>query len=1236
MRMVKKVLKWLAIFVVLLVVLLVVLVNSSFVIKMATDKFAPDYNITYSDISGNVFTGITIDGLAYNKAPLVSKVKFHLDPSQLLYKTVKVNTIALDGVDVDTIKALAASFATDVPEPEPAESNESAPFPLKIKVATAHITVSPFKEQGVAFEKVALDAEDIFYAADEVGVDSLSLKLGTDVAQLNLQASLDDGILKIDVLDLNDIDSESIEALVAHFTQESDTTEIAQEPVEAKKDQKVEEEPLNPMIPRQVLLAHFNASLKPRVYNGIGIDKVVLSLRSVKADLPKLITPVAGAVSVEELGVDIDTNVTKATLRAGLEGETVTIDTLDIDRIDTVALQQAFAPAAENNETNATVAEAAPQTEETNATAGVPDNPLIPKVLKLKRLHVGVLPAVYEPVHLHLLDLNVSDFVYEIDALQAEKGTVVLRGQTNLTNLNYDAKIVDNRLKGRILLTPNQPLFDLYKLPLRKKAIGDIAIDLDASREEIVVDLNAKAKHILQLPVESNVTMAEANVSQSVDSNVTVTADTNATKELNIDVNVLKSHIVFIPKTKMLTAKSKIEIDSPFAKGVRLTNHFKMDGNISYRGSLSVPKIIGFDENLTRPLNDFRVTYGGTDKAVHVAIDAENLKGSFVSDDFKKGLFLLSNKRTLQLDKMAPLPKQLAGAKADFSVKVPLDFAKITPLDAEAKIISNLSNIDVNLHYADTIKADVTSVIPKNSLLRNFDKNLHLDVLSPLKLSAVAGKEKIDAKLTSRALNTTVHYLPKNGSVNGVLQLAGLRMNVDGSTKGDIHIKANVGSVREMLSSIKSVYTVPAIPKIEGKIAFGLKVKKLKEAELSLSAPHIVYHTGRKSAMKVDDIKIVLAASAEKVALKSYTLTYDGMKIFATKPSVVNLKGNTIEINPFWLNDQLKVVGTYDLKQAKGKIDANAVQLHIKHKFADIESKIDIKTLLNGPKTNIKGEVVLLGGRITYDLGQKSFPADDDVIIVQDIKKKKEGEGPSFMDGLSTSIFIKSKKPLVYKQSGIDIQAMVHLSIQKSENAPLFVLGDVELLEGGSYQFQEKRFVLDKSKIYFIGDPSKPRLDITAHYTTLDYFVKIQVTGTPAIPVIEFSSVPPLKREQILSLILFDSVAESGSGSGEEMMKMMGGAMAKSALVNAGVKLDHLVIGSGGFEVGKKIMDDVTAIYIQDEIPTIKIQYDYSRNIKGDIQFNSQSTGVDVLYRKDFKGFGSEKKDDDIVIKRKK
>ena len=46
-----------------------------------------------------------------------------------------------------------------------------------------------------------------------------------------------------------------------------------------------------------------------------------------------------------------------------------------------------------------------------------------------------------------------------------------------------------------------------------------------------------------------------------------------------------------------------------------------------------------------------------------------------------------------------------------------------------------------------------------------------------------------------------------------------------------------------------------------------------------------------------------------------------------------------------------------------------------------------------------------------------------------------------------------------------------------------------------------------------------------------------------------------MTKEQILSIILFDSEGGGGTNTGEDMMKMMGGAMAKSALSNLGVQL---------------------------------------------------------------------------------
>jgi len=110
-----------------------------------------------------------------------------------------------------------------------------------------------------------------------------------------------------------------------------------------------------------------------------------------------------------------------------------------------------------------------------------------------------------------------------------------------------------------------------------------------------------------------------------------------------------------------------------------------------------------------------------------------------------------------------------------------------------------------------------------------------------------------------------------------------------------------------------------------------------------------------------------------------------------------------------------------------------------------------------------------------------------------------------------------------------------------------------------------------------------------------------------------------LTREQILSIILFDSEGGAGSSSGEDMMKMMGGAMAKSALSNLGVQLDHLVIGEGNsVEVGKKLTDDIIIIYVKDEISSVKLKYRHGKRMESVIGVSEESQSYDIIYKKDF------------------
>jgi hypothetical protein len=76
--------------------------------------------------------------------------------------------------------------------------------------------------------------------------------------------------------------------------------------------------------------------------------------------------------------------------------------------------------------------------------------------------------------------------------------------------------------------------------------------------------------------------------------------------------------------------------------------------------------------------------------------------------------------------------------------------------------------------------------------------------------------------------------------------------------------------------------------------------------------------------------------------------------------------------------------------------------------------------------------------------------------------------------------------------------------------------------------------------------------------------------------------------------------------------------MAKSALSDMCVKLDHLGIGSGSIEVGKKIGEKTTVIYIDGKIPTIKVKYEHTPHLESVVSANEQSQSYDIVYKNDY------------------
>jgi len=813
----------------------------------------------------------------------------------------------------------------------------------------------------------------------------------------------------------------------------------------------------------------------------------------------------------------------------------------------------------------------------------------MPNTLRLENFSLSIMPKTYDPVCIKDLDFKLSDTQFNLESLVLEKSKVHLSVVSNLSAANYEGKVKNNQLLGRLTLRPTETLFTDYNLSLRREALAELHIDLDVTEERVVANIDTVIKALLAVEKEA----------------------------FNIDINHLASEVIYTFKEATLTAESTASIAMPYSEDILVRNAFKMDDNISYSGTVFAKKFSGIEEKFTQALNDLNITYKGTDKSIETKIDSQDLQGYFVSKDFKKADFHIESKKEIALREYVELPAELNQTKATVVIDVPLDFeSNASKYVAKAKIRSNLVNVDADILYDKFLTLKSVVNIPKESLLKAYQKTLKWDNLTPIKSKVTLKGEKLHVVMSAPVLSLKTSYDLNSTKIDGNLHLGSMQSTLSGILDKEMKVDLNVPAISTLLDNINKIITIEGLPPIGGSLNLSLTSKALKTFSVALKSPQITYQADTQTSYKVDNIDMLVQYREGNVTLEHYALEYDKNKLFSTKPSKVTFSDTVVKLSPFWVNDELKIVGEYDLKKRKALITSKAKSLQIAHEIIDLNSFIDITTKLEGEKTSVMGKIVLLGGDIHYDMSQKTFASDSDIIIVQDISEEEES---AFMKNLSVGIQVTSKKPLVYNKDAVNIKADVHVSVIKAEGDDLAILGEVKILEGGTYMFEDKKFVLDDSYIHFTGNPAKPLLNVSVKYRSKGYVVTIYISGSAELPQIQFTSKPSLNKNEILSLILFDTVDSSGTNSGDTMMKMMGGAIAKSALSDMGIKVDHLAIGAGNsVEVGKKLTDDITIIYINDIISSVELRYAHTPRTESVFSVSEESQSYDIVYKKDY------------------
>jgi len=1180
----KKLFKWLGYLFLGLIVTVVAaalfVLNSTRAIEWAADKYAPQFGFGYQRISGGLLSGVELDGLTFQDEKLLDHFRLGWNPAPLLHKKVSVTHIEATGLEVETIEKIVAHFSSDKQD----EGDSSFVLPVSIGVSDLHIAVNPFVEQNISIDGVDLKADDIYYAdGDVLEIGDLLLQAGSDLARLSIEAEMRDRKVVVRNLRIDGIDIVAIDALVKGLPAEKEPKRVAESTGESSEKSQTTD---NFMIPQSVVLESAAIEVKPSDYHQVSIKKGRIGLTSILVDLEKVLASRPNAIQVGRADLLLDTNVTTLDMNASLENEKIVVDRLLVRDIDTLALTK-IAASFEKSEGDKAAEQKAPESEK-KVSKQAP-SPFVPKLLELKRLESSIRHAEYDPVLVKSVELNASDILFDIETLIVKSGNVDLEAVTSFANLKQHGVIKENHIDTEGYVTPLETLFTTYDLPFRQNAFGDISLDIDANESVVAVDVLLKGEKILQ----------------------------DGEDGFNVDSLQLKNRIRYLIEEGSLSVNSEGNVTTPYTKNLTLENLLTFEeGKLNYKGEIIPGPLEGVDANYTKALNDLKINYEGNISSIVALIDSEGLKGKFVSPDFKKGDFKLSTKNPLLLNEMVSLPEPLQAAKAGAVIHVPLDFAQIAPLKAEVNITSNIAMIKADLLYDGNVSVATKTTFPKDSLLRGFSKELNLDALSPMTTDLTMRGRAVHIDLKSKAITSKVTYDINSSDIDGNLIIGGAKFIFDGNLDGNVTLDNQVASLQALIKKINTIYHFEA-PPLDGDLKVSLVLRNKKDLSLNLASKKLTYKADRTTEHVLNDTMLSLGFSDSVLRLNRYHTTFQKQKIFATRPSVISLKDGNVEIAPLWVNDELKVTGKYNIEKKKGEILAKADSFTVTHELIDMKSAINIKTRLDGVKTDVTGTITILGANVHYNMEKKSFASDSDIIIVQDMKK--EGENP-FMDNLSVRIKVNTKKPILYKTADANIKAKADLQIEKAPRGPLYVLGTAELLKGSYYAFENKKFVFKKSIIAFTGDPSKPILDVRAVYNSINYEITIQVTGSPETPGIVFSSIPRLSKEEILSVILFDSEEAAGNNNGDEMMKMMGGAMAKSALSNVGIKIDHLALGTdGSMEIGKKITDRVTIIYVNDEVAGAKLQYDYSKNIKAVISTDSESSGADIIYKREFK-----------------
>ncbi len=627
---------------------------------------------------------------------------------------------------------------------------------------------------------------------------------------------------------------------------------------------------------------------------------------------------------------------------------------------------------------------------------------------------------------------------------------------------------------------------------------------------------------------------------------------------------------------------------------------------------------------ISLPFENFSVEAAGDMQSVTANIEAQKLKLSFFSKDYKN--FLLHAKgEKLSLSFLDTLPeifkKNVVSFEGDATLKTsPLSLSGIVQSDGlygKEKIVFEMDK-NSSLYQVEMRPK------PKSDLFKNYN----MKKFSQISLTLYDDYASQILNVHANLLNATLQK--KGEALSGEGNFGSSNFNISGNLSKDgetnIKLSAKLPSLNRLLHDF-NLGSKDDNRLYDGEVNFDATVRFADKIRVAgnIYMPWNSIKLDSETTYSVKDIFVKLSSEDREITIESYRFEFMNQKVYSKKPSKLLFDINdNILFKEFWIYDNLLLSGILNPAGMHGNLNLKSEKFIYEGNEGNITIKGDIKADFDVDGTQkIEGNITLLDGLITYAPQKDYAVLDSDIIVIQEMKNRKK-------HNRFVNIHIDSSQPIRYKAREIDLLFTPNITLFEEPKSELKVLGMVTIHEG-KVTGGDKTFEFDKSEIYFYGAiPMNPYLNLNLHYYTLDYIdIEIYVTNTLNAPVLIFASKPAMSQNDIMSYILFGESASSifdttGAGNKLSVSTLLLGTGLKQIFNSAtGIKVDTLNIltnkeGTLGYEIGSRFNKQIRVVYKNDTVSSIIVQYSLNKSVRIDVDVRETGQGVSIVYVKDF------------------